>query len=213
MAVRRKLLALFVGGVVCGFAEAGNGFVVGVMANAGILDISSDAYNAQGIEMDLLEEEQGKTSAGIGAKIGYDFYFSEQQAIRGYIDYHFNRFKTGYQEIGNFTIQSYGVNADYRYDFAPMVGVFVGGSLNYNDISNNGRLNYDTSQAGAGINAGFVFTPVSHLEVELRWRYNAIDIADKTFEPTSSQREQGITRRKLEVEEPMYFHLGLNYKF
>ncbi|RAX56449.1 hypothetical protein CCZ01_09485 [Helicobacter monodelphidis] len=194
-----------------------SGLVVGVMGGLGMLGTNSDAYGNLGIEYDWYENEKNNSSFVYGAKLGYDFYFQKEHAMRLYVDYTSGKYGMGDFITGDVNLNTFALNAEYRFDFLPIVGLFIGPNLHFTQFQTHPKVTRDDlfgdkNKVSFGFGGGIVLTPLSFLEVEGRIRYLNLGVGEK-YTGALSDPDPNITRRSYEIDDPITFTLGVNLKF
>ncbi len=187
-----------------------SGIVIGGTVGMSTLGSNTDYYNNH-FELDGLEDEKNFSSFTYGVKLGYDFYFRPEQAIRAYGDYSRVSFDDDNVFTGTIGMNIFTFNLDYRYDILPILGAFVGG--NYSFVQSSSDKSYgNNSTSGIGFNVGAVLAPLDFLEVEAKFRYLGGDLPEKRFNRDSTDPKD-VTSKRFSLEDHYQFLLGVNLKF
>ena len=189
-----------------------NKFIIGVYGGAGIMSSSTNYYDNNLREIDLLEKDVDSVGVTFGGKLGYDIYLKPQHALRVYLDYMGSSY--GKQEyVGSVKLHHYSLNVDYHYDFDIGFSLFGGVGAVY---SMGKTALGDISKADVGINLGVGYALTDFLEVELKARMLMADyFHNKLITPNITNLPNGVnlSHASFELEAPISILLGLNFRF
>lgn len=193
-------------------AKEKSGFVIGVFGGASFAGSDTEYYT-------LLTDLEGndRSTFGVapsyGIKLGYDLYFTPSHAMRMYVDYTGSNFLTNNDIVGKYNVHTFALNVEYKYDITEKFGVFAGVNLNYSL--------YDTQKVGSsggvgfGVNAGFTYSILPWMELELGVKYlgdsfKEVNITPDTLAP--SVPNLGKVYQRVEINDMFTGRLGLNFK-
>ena len=189
-----------------------DGFFVGISGGVGSNSISEDAYNSNGTENELADNEKNSIAFMYGIKGGYQYTLRDLHSLKAYWDYtrgDFNSIDSNY--IKKMSVDLITANLDYHYDINPRVSIFGGLSLGSVLVDTKG--DYGSSNAfGYGINLGIDYDLSDNLELEAKYRYFDANLAEKRFDITAGSSGSSGSK-KVSPDDLMIFSIGLNYKF
>ena len=205
----RTLLSAALALTLASNAYAENKIFLGASALGGFMSGSSDFYTAQGIEIDNIEGDTAISGFGGSARLGYDVYVQPNQGIRIYADYIGASYGRD-EVIGKTTLSHAGLNVDYHYDFDIGFSLFLGAGGVYSSGSTKlGKID----RMGGAINFGASYALTSFLELELRGKVIAPDYFNNKNVTPPTSTNANVATQSFDLDAPMYFMAGLNFKF